>query len=903
MRIHTPAFTSLVALLLCALSVDAVGAQASGNEHGTRPVVRAELRTDGIAVDGRLSEDVWQKAGAATDFRQQDPREGEPASQRTEVRFVYDADALYIGARMFDDKGAAGVRARLARRDQVGEEGDFLQFVIDTFHDHTGRTIFTISPSGARGDAGQAAPFTDPSWDPIWDVATQIDSLGWSAEMRIPFSQLRFPAGQNKTWGVQIWRYVERLAEMQMWSYWGKQDAGGPAYFGHLEGLSVESRKLGLEVMPYLATRAEDVTLANPDTPLREPREFGLRGGADLKALLSSTLTLDATFNPDFGQVEVDPAVVNLSAFETSFEEKRPFFVEGSGLFGFGGFNCMFCSNVSSLSLFYSRRIGRRPQGTVSGNPRFVEVPDNSTILGAAKVTGRTRNGYQIGVLNALTSAEQARAAVSQTAAPFEEEVEPLTNFLIGRVKKNYNDGNLTLGAIATSVVRRFENDSLRTVMPAHSEAVGTDFNINFKQRRYNIMGNVAFSQVTGDPAVMLRLQRSSARYFHRPDREAGSNGLLTDRFDENLTEMRGAGAYVRAAKVTGSWQWESALNVRTPGFEANDMAFLTRADYAWMNANLYRGWTKPTNWYRQIQMIVGGQQQYNFDGDLTDRQFQYWAWMQWPNYWTTSGFTIWRPQVDDDRMTRGGAVVRRPGASFTNVSLNTDNRKRLVLSANTEYGSTEEGAFNYGIYLDARYKPAPNLSISFGPGFSRSGSNAQYVNSFTDATASNFYGRRTVFAGLVQHNLSFNTRVSATFTPALTLELFAQPFVSTGEYDEFKEFTRPRTLEKRRFDSQQLQEVSEPGNVVSYQLDPDRNPLTPNFEFENPDFNFRSLRGNAVLRWEYRPGSTLFLVWQQQRSEEKPYGDFDFSRDSGAIFDGRPDNIFLVKMTYWLGR
>jgi hypothetical protein len=901
MRISPPAHASLLALLLCALLTADAGAQASGNGHGTRPVVRAELRTAGIAVDGSLSESEWQKAGPATDFRQQDPREGEPASQRTEVRFVYDADALYIGARMFDDKGAAGVRARLARRDQVGE-GDYIEIIMDTFHDHTGRTIFSVSPSGARGDAGQAAPNADPSWDPIWEVATQIDSLGWTAELRIPFSQLRFPLGEQQTWGVQIWRYIERLAEVQMWSYWGKQDPGGPAYFGHLEGLTVEHRKRGLEVMPYLATRAEDVTLANPDTPLREPREFGLRGGADLKALLSSTLTLDATFNPDFGQVEVDPAVVNLSAFETSFEEKRPFFVEGSGLFGFGGFNCMFCSNVSSLSLFYSRRIGRRPQGSVSGNPQFVEVPENSTILGAAKVTGRTRNGYQIGVLNALTSAEQARA-VSESGEHFEEEVEPLTNFFIGRIKKNYNSGNLTLGAIATSVVRNFDNDSLRNLMPAHSEAVGSDFNINFKERRYNIMGNVALSQVSGDPAVMLRLQTSSARYFHRPDREAGSNGLFTDRFDPELTVMRGAGAYVRVAKVTGPWQWESAVNVRTPGFEANDMAFLTRADYAWMNANLYRGWTRPTNWYRQIQMIVGGQQQYNFDGDLTDRQFQYWAWWQLPNYWTTNGFIIYRPQVDDDRMTRGGAVVRRAAAQFTSLSLNTDNRKRLVLSANAEYGSTEEGAFNYGIYLDARYKPASNLSISFGPGFSRNGANAQFVKSFDDSAATNFYFRRAVFAGLVQHNLSFNTRVSATFTPTLTLELFAQPFVSTGEYSEFKEFTRPRTLEKRNFDTQQLQEVREDGRIVSYELDPDRNAATPVLEFDNPDFNFRSLRGNAVLRWEYRPGSTLFLVWQQQRSENKPYGDFDLSRDSGAIFDGRPDNIFLIKMTYWLGR
>lgn len=888
--------------LLLVLVPWTASAQSRNGDHGSAPLVRAGARSAQIQLDGRLNEADWNSASAASGFVQFEPVEGAPATQRTEVRFVFDADAMYIGARMYDAEGAAGVRTRLSRRDQVNE-GDYIQFVLDTFHDHTGRTIFTVSPSGSYGDEGQAAPFADPSWDPIWQAATQIDSLGWSAELRIPFSQLRYPARPEQTWGVQIWRYVERLNELTMWSFWGRQEMGGPQRFGHLEGLRIEPRKLGVEILPYVVTRAEHVRPAQP-TPLREANQYALRAGADIKALLTSTLTLDATINPDFGQVEVDPAVVNLSAFETFFEEKRPFFIEGSGLFGFGGFNCYFCSNVSSLSLFYSRRIGRRPQGSVAGDPEFVEIPENSTILGAAKITGRTADGYQLGILNAVTASEDAKALMTAGATRFEEEVEPLTNYFVGRVKKNFAEGNATVGAIATSVVRSFDNDALRALLPTHAEAIGLDWNVWWKRRTYNLMGNLALSQVSGRPAAMLRVQNSSARYFSRPDREHGNNGFLTDRFDPGLEQMRGAGGYVRLAKDAGAWLMETAANVRTPGFEVNDLAFLTRADYAWFLGNVLRQWTKPTRYYRQVNVTLGGQLQYNFDGDVTERQIHSGNFVQLPSYWNVSSFLMYRPEVIDDRLTRGGPAVRRAGMWVSHLSASTDPRKRLVISANAFYNWTAEDEHSVGGGTQFRVKPASNITVSLGPNYSRNGSAAQYVQGFTDASATHFYGQRVVFSDLTQHTLAMDTRISATFSPELTLELFAQPFVSTGDYFSFKEFVAPRGLEKRAFDAQQLHEVRDSRNrLIAYDADPDRNAATEDFRFDNPDFNFRSLRGNAVLRWEYRPGSTLFLVWQQERSDSERFGDFDAARDAGAVFRGRPDSIFLLKMTYWLGR
>ena len=872
--------------------------------HTARPHMTAAERTSPITLDGRLDEAVWAASTPATAFRQSEPNEGQPATQRTELRILYDDVALYIGARMYDSLGARGVRSYLTRRDQQND-GDYLEIIFDTFHDHTGRTVFQINPAGVKTDAGQAASNADPSWDPIWEAVAAIDSLGWTAEMRIPFTQLRFSRDTAQTWGMQVWRYVDRLNETSMWSFWERKATGGPPDFGHVEGIRVRERPRGIEILPYVVSRASYIPIREGDenNPFRDASEYSARIGGDLKALLTSNLTLDLTLNPDFGQVEVDPAVVNLSAFETSFQEKRPFFVEGSGLFGFGGLSCFFCSNVSSMSLFYSRRIGRAPRGAPP-DYEYLDRPENTTILGAAKVTGRTRGGYQVGLMDAVTKAEDAGVAFDDGRARLEREVEPLTNFFVGRVRRNFSGGRGYLGAIGTSVIRRFSYDSLRLSIPDHAEAIGIDGERWWKNRMYRIASNFAVSSVTGDPSVILDLQESSARYFNRPDRKHGSNGTFSDRYDPSLTSLRGFGGYVRGAKESGDWLFETALNVRSPGFEVNDIAFLTRADYAWMNANIFRQWQKPTKRYRQAYWILGGQQQYNFDGDRTDLQVQTFVEAQLPNYWWVNGWIMRRPEVFEDRLTRGGPVVRRSGAWYSSLNVNTDSRKRVSFSVNPEMGRIDDGGRSIGLFTSVRAKPASNIVLSMEPYYSYSKNKSQFVESIGDSTANHFYDRRVIFAELVQHTLELGTRLNVTFTPTLTLELFAQPLIASGDYEHFKEFVAPRTVEKREFDATQLTNDRDPqtGIISEYTLDADHDPDTPPLTFSNPDFNFRSLRGNAVLRWEYRPGSTVFLVWTQRRSSEDPVGDFQFRRDRSALFDARPDNIFLVKVNYWIG-
>jgi hypothetical protein len=887
-------------------------AQQSSSVHPTAPLAAASARRAGdVTIDGRLTEAAWRGATPITTFRQFQPAEGAPASLPTEVRILYDDEALYVGARLGDSAGARGVRAPLARRDQLvdanGNNGSFnslttdkLIVVLDPYHNHLDEAWFEVNPAGVRGDQFNG----DVSWDPVWEAAAHVDAEGWTAEMRIPYSQLRFSRDAAQTWGMQVWRYVDRLNERDMWSYWRRNASGGPAFFGHLTGLTIVERPRQLELLPYVVSRGQ-FKYAPPGDPYHSNRNLELNAGGDLKYLLTSNLTLDATFNPDFGQVEVDPATLNLSAFETFYDEKRPFFVAGRSAFSFGGMSCFFCSNTSSLGIFYSRRIGRPPQlgGYVDDVAEYDATPDNATILAAAKVTGRTSGGYTIGVLDAVTDEETARYVTAPGAPQTRQVVEPFTNYFVGRVKKDLNGGATTVGAIVTSTARRLGNDTvLAARLRRHAEAVGLDWSHAWHQREYSWIGTAVASNVAGSPEAITLAERSSARYFQRPDRRVAGAGIFGAEYDTLATSLRGYGLYTRLAKDNGDWLWETAQNWRSPGFEVNDLAFLDRADYRWMNFNVGRQWTVPTRWYRNIFTTVGGQQQFNHDGLRTDQQAQAYYGMEFPNYWNLRTFVIHHPTVYDDRLTRGGPVVKRTGYQFGHFQVSTDARRRAVFDFSVE-GSR-------GIDSDAHFvtlqpgvalKPTANVFVQLSPTFNADEDVAQYVMAVDDPTATAFGGTRYVFAFIKTRTLSLDTRVNWTFTPNLTLQLFAQPFFASGDYMRFREFAAPRTVRKLEYG----RDIGTIGRDASgsYTVDPDGAGPAAAFTFDNPDFSVRSLRGTAVLRWEYRPGSTVYFVWTQQRSGQDATGTFDFGRAYPALLRDRPDNIFLIKVSYWLGR
>ena len=926
LRIKLPTPTALVRTLFCSLRLCLVAglllhpalgmAQRQADDttaqrataHAVSVPSATAVRRDGpIRIDGHIDEVAWSKATPLSEMTQIDPEEGKPATQRSDIRFLYDDEALYVSARLFEAEGPAGIRTRLVRRD-ADMESDWFQVVIDGYHDHLGRAFFQVNPSGVKFDAlGAGNSNPDASWDGIWETATSIDSLGWSAEMRIPFSQLRFSRQEVQVWGLQVRRFIQRSQEQDQWSFWKKTDPGGPSRFGHLVGLRIPGVSRHVEVVPYVVGRSRHVRPDQPGDPFNDGSRQDARVGGDVKALLTSNLTLNLTLNPDFGQVEVDPASVNLSAFETFFSEKRPFFVADAGIFDFGNFNCYFCSNVSSIESFYSRRIGRAPQGAdlAYNAGQYADVPDNSTILGAAKITGRTESGLTVGLLDAVTRKETGR--VQTPGIPeFTREVEPLTNYFVGRTTRDFRNGDIVLGGIATSVLRRLDDPALADRLNKHAEAIGSDLVVNWDKKTYSFLAAAELSNIDGTPAAVLRSQRSSARYYQRPDRKFAHGCFLSGCFDPTATSMQGLAGYARVAKDGGAFNWETSINTRTPGFEVNDISFLSRADYIWQNANVQYIWTVPTSWYRFLYYTVGGQQQFTYDGDLNDRQAQLALGGQTLGFANANLFLIYRPRVLDDRALRGGPVVSRPTQKVVSLNLSSDSRKPLVAYLSQQYARNEEGGFSSNISPTARIKPASNVSISFGPSYFLSTGVGQYVTSVDDATNTAFYGRRYVLSSLTQKTLSLDTRLNVTFTPNATLELYAQPFFASADYFNFKEFDAPRQLHKSIYGKDRgtiTVATDASGHETSYTIDPDgAGPAAP-FNVGNPDFNVRSLRGNAVFRWEYNPGSTIYLVWTQDRTDQSNQGDFDFARDRDALKLAHPDNIFLVKLSYWLGR
>ena len=627
--------------------------------------------------------------------------------------------------------------------------------------------------------------------------------------------------------------------------------------------------------------------------PFYDPHAIDGRLGADARVLLTSNLTLNATVNPDFGQVEVDPAVVNLTDVETTFDEKRPFFVEGVGYFGLGPFNCFFCSNVSPMNLLSTRRIGRAPQlGPMRDTlDKFADVPESATILGAAKLTGRTPSGWSIGALDAVTRRERATVQRSDLTR-VSNMVEPPTNYFVGRVQKDLRGGATQLRVMGTSVYRDLSNDPFAIgSLSHHSEALGVGTEMWFSNRNYRLLAQAAGTQVSGDAAAMLGIQRSPLHYFQRPDR---------DQLDLTRTALRGYGGYARLSHEQGKLLWEVQTNIRSPGFDANDITFFQPNDFIYMGANLFPQWTKPTSWYRQLFFIVGGQQKYNFAGDVTNRQFQLFGFIQPHNYWNIQSFWMHRAEVFDDRATRGGPVVKAPGSDFVSVNVNTDFRKRVVVGAELDGSCNREHYCSQFANVSLQLKPASNVQLTLGPSWSHDETGAQFVSSSADSTATQFFGRRVVFAQLFQNSIGMNTRFNVTFSPTLTLELFMQPLIQSGTYSRWREFATSRTTRKLTYGV-------DIGTVIPTAqgdtIDPDgaAGPAKPFFTARR-DFTFRSLRGNTVLRWEYRPGSTLFVVWtRSSRIPDRPDGDIR-GADLGDLFQGPSENIFLVKVNYWLG-
>jgi hypothetical protein len=855
---------------------------AARYDHATAPAAHATRLVEPVRIDGVLDEAVWQNAPAVTEFMQIVPTEGAPATERTEIRFAYDDVALYIGARMY----SSPVTTRLGRRDMAMSASDWLTIIFDSYHDHRTAFGFEVNPSGVRRDQTRTVNSEDDSWEPVWEAATTIDEQGWTAEIRIPFSQLRFNPVAEQVWGLQVERQIARNREFSVFSFTPTTQPGGIPRFGHLHGMQNLSTGKRLEVLPYTVMRADAADRSA--NPFREDREIGGSAGVDLKYRVTSDLTLDLTVNPDFGQVEVDPAQVNLSAIETHYSEKRPFFVEGSEIFDFGA--------GGGNQAFYTRRIGRSPQMPPPGP---ADVSDVARIIGAAKLTGRNAAGWSVGVLNALTRREEALFADIE-GNDVRVTAEPMTNYFAGRVRRDMRGGLTVVGGMLTAVNRDLDSDALSEQLRSAAYTGGIDFRHEWAERTWVLNGFVSGSHVRGSDSAIRRAQVSPWRYFQRPD----ADHLDLDPDRTSLTGMSGqAQLQYRRGR---HWRYTLLAGTVTPQYEVNDIGFQYRADRVDAQAAVTYVEPRPgsvlRNW--QVQGVARAERNYAFETIMNRVGLS--GFGQFLNYWSGSVNLAYNGEALDDRLTRGGPSSARPAQVQVNASLNTDSRKRISAGSGFGYARHTEGGWGGGGGVGVTVRPAPSWNISISPNFERTHSIAQYRGVRADPTATRTYGARYLFSTIDQTTLSVETRLNVTFSPALSLQVFAQPFIASGDFGDLAELREPGEYKFLVYgrDIGEVEEIDGGVRVFPQGRDGTAAPFVAGF----PDFTIRSLRGNAVLRWEYRPGSTIFVAWQQNRSSALTWfdagpdaGRFDFGRDRSALFSTRPDNVLVLKVNYWL--
>ena len=839
-----------------------------------------------VNIDGNLQEEFWKQIIPINQFIQKDPDEGKESTQKTEVRIAYDDAALYVGARMFDTSPDS-IIARLVRKD-VDITSDLFAVFLDPYHDKRSGFYFGVNAAGTMYDGVlYNDTWNDNSWDGVWEGKVKINNGGWTAEMRIPFSQLRFHKNSQNVWGINFRRDVARNNEQDYFIYVPKNENGFVSRFAQLKGLNEITPPGKFEVLPYFTTRAK-YTHPESNDPFNKASDFKPGLGADFKVGLGTNLNLSATINPDFGQVEIDPAVINLSDVETFFNEKRPFFVEGSTIFNFGqgGATNYWGFNWSNPDFFYSRRIGRQPQGETP-DADYIDYPDGTHILGAAKITGKIGDKWNVGVIQSLTQREYAR--LDNSGVHSELEVEPVTYYGVIRAQNEINDGYQGLGFMSTFTNRFFKADNLKNDINKDAFAFGIDgWTFLDSSKTWVISGWTGLSNINGTQARITDLQSNSQHYFQRPDAESFS-------VDSTATSLTGFAGRIYLNKQRGNFFFNSAFGFISPKFDLNDLGFLWRADVLNMHIGAGYFWTEQTSIYRYLELGGALFRNYDYDGNITWEGIFHFGNIRFLNYYSINWNLAYNPETINNRRTRGGPLtINYPGYQ-ANAFLSSDSRKDIIIGAGFFTYQEINNSYNWDFNSSVEFRPSSNVSISIEPYYSINKDLQQWVDAFDDPTAVKTFGKRYVFAELDQKTFGAGIRLNWTFTPELSLQLYAQPLISSGEYTNFKELAAPKTHNYNIFGT---------GNSTfdesTLTADPDGpGPATP-IQIDNPDFNFKSLRGNAVLRWEFIPGSVVYFVWTQTRSDEEEIGKFRLGQSINRLLNTRADNIFMVKFTYW---
>ncbi len=880
--------TILVTLLLAGVSAGHPVAAPIFTPDTTKIFYTERVTSPGITIDGKLNDPAWQSAHFQSDMTQRQPLDGVPVSQRTAFSILYDNHNLYVGIYAYDSLVNA-IKGILSRRDE-NSPSDWLYVGIDSYNDKRTAFGFGVNPAGVKADMRWYNDENqDQNWDGIWEGKASINNDGWSAEFKIPFRELRFSGSRALTFGLQIYRRINRLNEEDWWANWPQNESGFVRHFGELRGLDDIPRQDRLSLAPYLnhsVTHSRD--LINSTHP--QAYDFGKNIGADIKYGVTNDLTLDATLNPDFGQVEADPAELNLSAFESYFPEKRPFFVEGSNIFNYSlGFGD---GDLQNLSLFYSRRIGRQPQyypDFDSDSGYNVDLPRRTNILAAAKLSGKTRNGWSIGVLDAVTARETALLR-SDIAYNYSVAVEPRTNYFVGRLQRDLNAGGTTVGGIITAANRDLNNLPQLNWLRRDAYAGGLDVSHRFWNNRYALDFALAGSHVLGSPEAILTTQTSSTHYYQRP----GAHYL---KLDSTATALNGIAHKLVFSKTGGGfWRYAVGFTGYSPGFEANDLGYHRSVDnqmeFLWVG---YRQ-NEAARYYASYGINFNQSLNYTNGGERVGANYNVNGWYTLPNYWNVNtGFnwSDWRYSIN---LLRGGPRIVVDPALNGWWGFQSDSRQDWMAGMNGYSGRNQDGSNWRGISAYTTYRPLNNLMLNVSLGANHSIDNTAWVGNFSDnQTGTTQY----VTACLNQRTLNSTLRIDYTVTPELTLQYYGSPYITAGKYTKYLRVFSPESRDfNTRFDKLAGSEIHYATDNKTYMVDYDLDGIT-NFTMDNADFNYKQFNSNLVLRWEYRPGSTLYLVWSQGRTDFIDNGLFAARDDLNTLFSSTPEDIFLIKASY----
>ncbi len=864
-------------LVFCCSAIIAINTDKK--YYSTKKTFKAPL------IDGQLDKDIWDQVEWTGDFIQKTPNEGEAPSQQTAFKILYDDNNLYVFIKAYDTEPDK-ISRLLARRDHF--PGDFVEINIDSDLDQQTAFSFSASASGVIGDEAisQGGRNWDGSWNPIWYLKTSIDNEGWNAEIKIPFSQLRFGEKENHVWGIQVMRNLFRKDERSMWQFIPQDAPMMLSQLGELNGISNIKPKGQVDIVPYTLAKTESFE-KEAGNPYADGSNSNLAVGIDGKIGITNDLTLDFTINPDFGQVEADPSEVNLSAFESYFSEQRPFFIEGKSIYDYRPSSGPVISDFGMDNLFYSRRIGRRPHyyPDLQDN-EYADVPEATTILTAFKLSGKTKNGLSIGIMESLAAEEKAK--INYLGDEREMAVEPMTNYFVARIKQDFNKGVTTLGGMITAVNRDIPSEDL-LFLPKSAYTGGIDFKHYWKERTYYVGLNANFSHVRGDIEAIANLQNSSARYYQRPDAKHLE-------LDENLTELSGTAASLKVGKQgSGKWMFESSLTYRSPGFEINDIGYMRKSDVihhgSWVGYYI----RKPFGIFENFYLNNNYWGSMNFDGKLISFGQNINFNTKFKNKWNFNASVTHNGEYYSVDALRGGPALIEPGRFSYNININSDSRKKIrsyfgfwLNRGNLDYTYTDN------FWTGMTYQPMDALSVSVSASLNNYQKELQYVSE-VDMNGDPRY----IFGSIDQKTLSFTLRLNYNLTPDLTIQYYGSPFTSAGEYTAFKQITDSQADKySNRFNEFSSNQILYDNTNEVFNVDEDLDGNT-DYSFDQPNYNFAQFRSNLVVRWEYVPGSILYLVWSQGRTMSDNNGEFDFNQGMNDLFDVKPRNIFLLKFSY----